>query len=77
MTISKIQDMILWFLLRLVTIWVMRINEANFCHNFTGYLTWGLLIALQPPFYPYEAEQKGATPQQVLKLRFFDAIKII
>jgi len=29
-----------------------------------GYLTWGLLIALQPPFYPYEAEKKGATPQQ-------------
>ena len=45
--------------------------------NLLGYLTWGLLIALQPPFYPYEAEQKGATPQQVLKLRCFDAIKII
>ena len=24
-----------------------------------GYITWGLLIALQPPFYPSEAEKKG------------------
>jgi hypothetical protein len=25
---------------------------------------WGLLSALQPPFYPKEAEQRGATPTQ-------------
>jgi len=29
-----------------------------------GYTTWGLLISLQPPFYPLEAEKKGAKPQQ-------------
>jgi len=29
-----------------------------------GYTTWGLLISLQPPFYPLEAENKGATPRQ-------------
>ncbi len=30
---------------------------------------WGLLLSLQPPFYPSEAEKKGATPSQVsLKL---------
>ena len=31
----------------------------------SGYTTWGLLISLQPPFYPLEAEEKGASPQQV------------
>ena len=30
-----------------------------------AYVTWGLLISLQPPFYPSEAEKKGATPSQV------------
>ena len=29
------------------------------------YLVWGLLFSLQPPFYPREAEAKGATPSQV------------
>ena len=28
------------------------------------YLTLGLLISLQPPFFPSEAEKKGATPAQ-------------
>ena len=28
------------------------------------YLTLGLLISLQPPFFPSEAEKKGATPSQ-------------
>ncbi len=27
--------------------------------NFSGYVAWGLLISLQPPFYPSEAEKKG------------------
>ena len=26
---------------------------------------WGVLISLPPPFYPSEAEKKGATPSQV------------
>ena len=30
-----------------------------------AYLVWGALISLQPPFYPSEAEKKGATPSQV------------
>ena len=34
--------------------------------SLTGYTTWGLLMALPPPFYPLEAERKGATPQQVI-----------
>ena len=33
-----------------------------------AYVTWGLLISLQPPFYPSEAEKKGATPSQVKTL---------
>ena len=31
----------------------------------TAYIVWGALISLQPPFYPTEAELKGATPSQV------------
>ena len=30
-----------------------------------AYLVWGLMLSLQPPFYPKEAEAKGATPSQV------------
>ena len=30
-----------------------------------AYVVWGALISLQPPFYPTEAEKKGATPAQV------------
>ena len=30
-----------------------------------AYVVWGALISLQPPFYPTEAEKKGATPSQV------------
>jgi len=29
-----------------------------------AYVVWGALISLQPPFYPTEAEKKGATPAQ-------------
>ena len=29
-----------------------------------AYIGWGLLLSLQPPFYPLEAELKGATPSQ-------------
>ena len=31
-----------------------------------AYVVWGALISLQPPFYPTEAEKKGATPSQVM-----------
>ena len=31
----------------------------------SAYCVWGLLISLQPPFYPQEAEKKGASPSQV------------
>ena len=30
-----------------------------------AFLFWGLMIALQPPFYPSEAEKKGAKPTEV------------
>ena len=30
-----------------------------------AYLAWGLMFSIQPPFYPKEAEAKGATPSQV------------
>ena len=30
-----------------------------------AFIIWGLYFALQPPFYPSEAESKGATPAQV------------
>jgi hypothetical protein len=30
-----------------------------------AFVVWGALISLQPPFYPSEAEKKGATPSQV------------
>jgi len=30
----------------------------------SAYVVWGILISLQPPFYPIEAEAKGAKPQQ-------------
>lgn len=32
----------------------------------SAYMVWGLLISLQPPFYPQEAEKKGASPSQVI-----------
>ena len=31
---------------------------------FAASVGWGLLISLQPPFYPSEAEKRGATPSQ-------------
>ena len=34
---------------------------------FIAYLFWGMMISLQPPFYPAEATKKGATPSQVIK----------
>ena len=30
-----------------------------------AFTIWGVLISLTPPFYPSEAEKKGATPSQV------------
>ena len=36
----------------------------------SAYLVWGLLISIQPPFYPEEAEKKGATPSQVRAVSF-------
>ena len=30
----------------------------------SAYVVWGLLVSLQPPFYPAEAERKGAKPSQ-------------
>ena len=30
-----------------------------------AYFVWGLMFSIQPPFYPKEAEAKGATPSQV------------
>ena len=39
---------------------IMSINIA------AAYLVWGLLVSLQPPFYPQEAEKKGASPSQVI-----------
>ena len=32
--------------------------------SFAANIGWGLLISLQPPFYPQEAEKRGATPSQ-------------
>ena len=32
-----------------------------------SYIVWGLTMSLTPPFYPGEAEKKGATPSQVRK----------
>ena len=32
--------------------------------HFPAYIDWGLLFSIQPPFYPSEAEKKGATPAQ-------------
>ena len=29
-----------------------------------SYISWGLLLSLLPPFYPTEAEKKGATPSE-------------
>ena len=34
-------------------------------------IVWGALISLQPPFYPTEAEKKGATPSQVINIGKF------
>ena len=31
------------------------------------YLVWGVMFSIQPPFYPKEAEAKGATPSQVTR----------
>ena len=33
-----------------------------------GCIVWGVLISLPPPFYPTEAERKGATASQVNSL---------
>ena len=50
-------------------------TKADCCTKFKTYLVlgtvcmsfsvWGLIISLQPAFYPEEAEKKGATPAEV------------
>ena len=42
--------------------------ETFFSLSPTAYIVWGILISLQPPFYPLEAEKKGAEPHQVKHL---------
>jgi len=42
-------------------------DYRSFCLKFSiclAFLFWGLMIALQPPFYPSEAEKKGAKPTE-------------
>ena len=39
--------------------------ETFFSRSSTAYIVWGILISLQPPFYPLEAEKKGVEPHQV------------
>ena len=46
--------------------------ELSSCRSFllvfgisSAFLFWGLMMSLQPPFYPSEAEKKGATPIEV------------
>ena len=39
-------------------------HKKNDFSIFSAYIGWGLLLSLQPPFYPSEAEKKGATPSQ-------------
>ena len=46
------------------TIKVIHRNSYDIC-PFLAFLFWGLMISLQPPFYPAEATKKGATPSQV------------
>ena len=41
-----------------------------------AYLVWGSLISLLPPFYPSEAEKKGATPSQVLRYSYVSFLHI-
>ena len=36
-----------------------------FCTICMSFTVWGLIISLQPAFYPSEAEAKGATPSEV------------
>ena len=40
------------------------IHETLISFSILAYIGWGLLLSLQPPFYPLEAELKGATPSQ-------------
>ncbi len=44
---------------------IKSIVIGNLYIYFLAYIVWGLLLSLQPPFYPSEAEKKGATPSQV------------
>ena len=43
-----------------------------------GCIVWGVLISLPPPFYPTEAERKGATASQVKSMykRIWNNFKI-
>ncbi len=38
---------------------ILIICDTKLYSNSSGYVAWGLLISLQPPFYPSEAEKKG------------------
>ena len=42
-----------------------------FCTVAIAFICWGLLLSLQPAFYPTEAQSKGATPSQVKQLQSF------
>ena len=42
-----------------------------------AFITLGALISLTPPFYPAEAEKKGATPSQVNIVGFEFSMKFL
>ena len=44
--------------------WICHKIKFLYFSIFSAYIGWGLLLSLQPPFYPSEAEKKGATPSQ-------------
>ena len=47
------------------TVQLSKLRLVLLCISVSGaYVVWGLLISLLPPFYPKEAELKGATPSQ-------------
>ena len=33
--------------------------------TFSAYVTWGLILSIQPAFFPIEAAKRGATPKEV------------
>ena len=70
--ISKIINDYFWLIALIDNKWTSKHEMLTKARNVfltisivCAYIVWGSIVSLLAPFYPMEAEKKGATPSQV------------